>query len=75
MEIYVIYANESFKNQIEYSFRLICSLLGLRPKFVQLGEIEERSQQGIKAIISYGSVKPDITGAPHIHIYESEFWS
>ena len=75
MEICVTYGNECFKSQIEYSFRLICNLLGLRPTFVQLAEIEARTEHGNKPIISYGLVKPDITGAPHIHIYESEFWS
>jgi hypothetical protein len=75
MEIHVTYANEGFKSQIEYSFRLLCTLLDLSPTFCKGDEIEARALQQNGLVISYGPVKPDIAKVPHIHIYESEFWS
>lgn len=75
MDVSITYSNTRFAIQIEYTFRLIFDLLGLKTAFIPYAEAQARTQQGNGVIISYGFVKPNVVPARHIHVYESDFWN
>jgi len=73
-KILILYDNKEFQKQVEYTFHLMMSILGLGYKIIQVDQLIGHKISEFSLIISYGHKKPEICVNSHIHVYESIFF-
>jgi len=73
--IYLAHQNDRFKQQIDYTFNLIFSLLGVPWKVISYEGLAEIPPDPGSLVISYGKNKSRPTFPHQIHIYESSLFS
>lgn len=76
MKIIIIYENDKYRNQIEYTFQTIFSILRLDYQILEYSQLQTEDINLRNALlISYGKEKLNIEASRQIHIYQSDFFS
>jgi len=73
-KILILYDNEKFAHEIQYTFEVLFSILGTSYVIIPYSRYDSEGTMPI-LVLSYGVQKPFISGkAPSIHIHASDFF-
>jgi len=73
-EILIVYDNKPHEQAIEYTFRLLMGILGLKHRVECLGEGQSPSPAPGQLVITYSAVPIHLAASRHIHIVASPFF-
>ena len=67
----VLYQNKQFSGPIEYTFRLLLSIIGLKGVICLIGSVNDQKIDPDQLIISYSDQIIDVGSHKHVHIFAS----